>query len=63
MTISEIMTQQAVWCEAGEMAEAAARIMREKNAGIVPVLEDADTRQVIGVVTDRDHRDVRMATP
>ena len=54
MRISEIMTREAVWCEAGEMVETAARIMREKNAGIVPVLENADTRQVIGVVTDRD---------
>jgi CBS domain-containing protein len=32
----------------------AAGIMREEHAGIVPVIDAAQSRKVIGVVTDRD---------
>jgi CBS domain-containing protein len=55
MLVKEIMTKGLlVWCEAQESAEAAAKMMKEKSVGFVPVLEDADSRKVVGVITDRD---------
>jgi CBS domain-containing protein len=55
MLVKDIMTKgPLVWCEARESAEAAAKMMKEKSVGFAPVLEDADSRRVVGVITDRD---------
>ena len=54
MTAKDLMSKGPFWCEATEDAQAVAKLMREHNVGILPVLEDADSRQVVGVVTDRD---------
>ncbi len=54
MTAKDIMSNSPLWCEAKEDAYAVANTMKLGNVGILPVLQDADTRRVVGVVTDRD---------
>jgi CBS domain-containing protein len=48
------MTSNPTWCVPGTSATQAARIMKQTNIGIVPVVESDADRQLIGVVTDRD---------
>src|SRR5262245_3907381 len=54
MRIRHVMTKDPKFCLSSDPAQQAARIMREENVGIVPILDDAEHRKVIGVVTDRD---------
>ena len=35
-------------------AQRAASIMRDENAGVVPVVDNDHSRKIVGVVTDRD---------
>ena len=49
MTIQDIMTMNPDWCP-----KQAARIMKETNVGMLPVVKFESGRKVIGVVTDRD---------
>ena len=52
MLVKELMTEAPVSVEAEEPVSAAARIMRERNIGALPVC-DAEGKPV-GMVTDRD---------
>jgi CBS domain-containing protein len=55
MLAKEVMTKgPLLWCEAAESCQAAAKMMKEYAVGFIPVLADADSRKVVGVVTDRD---------
>ena len=54
MKVEQIMTKQVATCTPGDTLNEAARIMWERDCGIVPVVEDRATRRVAGVVTDRD---------
>ena len=51
MKISEVMTPNPRSVQPSDSLQAAARIMREEDAGVVPVVENG---RVMGVVTDRD---------
>jgi CBS domain-containing protein len=54
MTISEVMTRNPAFCAPSSSAQTAALVMQQKNTGILPVTEDAFSRKLVGVVTDRD---------
>jgi CBS domain-containing protein len=54
MKILEIMTTSPSCCVPNDTSIRAARIMKEMDTGIVPVVESSTSRKVIGVVTDRD---------
>ncbi len=54
MQLRKIMNKAVIWCAASDTAHAAATLMKEHNVGILPVLEDPDSRKVIGIVSDRD---------
>lgn len=41
-------------CTPQDTAAQAARAMRDSGCGCAPVVEDADTRKLVGVVTERD---------
>jgi CBS domain-containing protein len=41
-------------CGPKDTAADAAKAMRDSGCGCAPVIEDADTRRVVGVVTERD---------
>lgn len=53
MKIRQIMTKDVESCDGFTDLANAAMIMWRKDCGIVPVIEP-DTREVVGVVTDRD---------
>jgi CBS domain-containing protein len=52
MKIEEIMTKEVATCTPEDGTDVAARIMLDRECGIVPVVGRA--RQVLGVITDRD---------
>ncbi len=54
MKISEIMTAHPVFCSVASSVQTAATLMFERGTGILPVVEDAFSRKLVGVVTDRD---------
>ncbi len=53
MNISEVMSQPAACCGPFEPLSEAARIMWDKDCGVVPIVEPM-TNALLGVVTDRD---------
>jgi len=54
MTIHEVMTENPAFCAPASSAQTAALVMQQKDTGILPVTEDAFSRKLVGVVTDRD---------
>ena len=54
MRVKHVMTKDPNSCVPSDSAQHAARIMRDQDAGIVPVIDNEQSRKVVGVVTDRD---------
>jgi CBS domain-containing protein len=54
MRVSEVMTPDAVCCIRTTSVMNAARMLREFDVGMLPVIEDLATRKLMGIVTDRD---------
>ena len=54
MKASEIMTANPRTVSPGTSLQEAARLMQSENVGIVPVVDGDSTRNLVGVVTDRD---------
>jgi CBS domain-containing protein len=48
------MTDNPVCCLAADSVSQAARLMRREHVGPLPVISDERTRDLIGIVTDRD---------
>ena len=51
---SEVMTKNPVCCLPNDMAVDVAELMKSGNIGSIPVIENEQTRKLIGIVTDRD---------
>ena len=49
-----IMTPDPVCCLPTDTAQTAAAILRDRRIGAVPVVQDHESRKLVGVVTDRD---------
>ena len=54
MQVREIMTPDPVACTPEDRVVTAAKIMRERDCGAVPVVDSQDSRRVWGILTDRD---------
>jgi CBS domain-containing protein len=54
MRIKDIMTPDPACCTPDTTAREAARLMRERDCGAIPVVETREGRRPIGIVTDRD---------
>jgi CBS domain-containing protein len=54
MKASEIMTTNPECVTSADSIETAARIMRDSDVGIVPVVDHGEHRRLRGVITDRD---------
>jgi CBS domain-containing protein len=54
MKIKHVMTKDPTCCVSSDTTQRAARIMREEDAGVVPVIENEQSRTLTGIVTDRD---------
>jgi len=53
-TCYEVMTNNPFCCLPDDMVSAAAQLMRSENVGSIPVIENVQTRKLVGIVTDRD---------
>ena len=51
---NEVMTKSPVCCLPSDMVEDAAKLMKGGNIGSIPVIENDQTRRLVGIVTDRD---------
>jgi len=54
MKVEQLMTKQVATCRADQNASDAAQIMWDRDCGFVPIVDDAQHGEVIGLVTDRD---------
>ena len=54
MKAREIMTSKLECVTPQDSVSEAARIMRDRDVGIVPVVDDRSTNRLAGVITDRD---------
>lgn len=54
MLVKEIMSRDVVWCTPSDTAQAAAKMMKDRGVGALPVVSDAVGRKLEGIVTDRD---------
>ena len=54
MKAREIMTPDPEIVTPEEPVSRAAQIMRDYNVGVVPVVSDASSRNLVGLITDRD---------
>jgi CBS domain-containing protein len=54
MKCSEVMTENPVCCLPSDSVSQAARVMRREHISPVPVVSDERTKEIIGIVTDRD---------
>lgn len=54
MRATEIMTTDPVVCTMHCSAKVVAGVMKELDIGILPVVENLNTRRLLGVITDRD---------
>ena len=50
----EVMTNNPVCCLPDESVAKVAQLMKRKNVGSIPVIENEQTRKLVGIVTDRD---------
>jgi CBS domain-containing protein len=48
------MTKAPVSCQPDDSITRIAQIMKQENVGSVPVVESAESRKLLGIVTDRD---------
>ncbi len=51
---SEVMTKNPVCCRPDDLVAKVAKLMQTENIGSVPVIENEQTRKLVGIVTDRD---------
>jgi CBS domain-containing protein len=52
--VTEVMTPTPECATPDDSVIEVARIMEQRDVGIVPIVESQDTRRVVGVLTDRD---------
>jgi CBS domain-containing protein len=54
MQCNEVMTKNPVCCFPKDTVAKAAALMKDNNIGSVPVIENEQTKKLVGIVTDRD---------
>ena len=51
---NEVMTKDPVCCLPNDSVGKEAELMKSENIGSIPVIENEQTRKLVGIVTDRD---------
>lgn len=54
MTVQEIMTKEPECCTPNTKLQEVASMMARCDCGAIPVVENEDSKSVVGVITDRD---------
>lgn len=50
----KVMTKDPVCCLPNDFVASVAKLMKRENIGSIPVIDNVQTRNLIGIVTDRD---------
>jgi len=50
----EVMTKNPVCCLPNDIVTKVAQLMKRENVGSIPVVENEQTKKLVGIVTDRD---------
>ncbi len=50
----QVMTKEPVCCLPNDLVSKAAELMKSEQIGSIPVIENEQTRKLVGIVTDRD---------
>lgn len=53
-TCKDVMTANPTCCTPDETVVRIAKLMKTENVGSIPICEDRGTRQLVGIITDRD---------
>ena len=51
---NEVMTKNPLCCLPEDLVTKAAGLMKSENVGSIPVVENEQTKKLVGIVTDRD---------
>jgi len=51
---SEVMTKSPAYCLPNDIVSKVAQLMKSKDVGPIPIIENEQTKRVIGILTDRD---------
>ncbi|MFN8381742.1 MAG: CBS domain-containing protein [Anaerolineales bacterium] len=51
---NEVMTKNPVCCLPNDLVTKAAELMKSERVGSIPIIENEQTKKLIGIVTDRD---------
>ena len=51
---NEVMTKDPVCCLPGDLVIKAAQLMKSEHVGSIPVVENEETKKLVGIITDRD---------
>ncbi|MDO9301703.1 MAG: CBS domain-containing protein [Anaerolineales bacterium] len=51
---NEVMTKNPVCCLPDDLVTKAAQLMKSEHVGSIPVIENEETKKLVGIVTDRD---------
>ena len=51
---SEVMTKNPICCLPNDIVSKVAQLMKSKDIGPVPIIENEQSKKLVGVVTDRD---------
>ncbi len=54
MNVREIMSQDVACCTPDTPLQEVAQMMVDRDCGSIPVVDDLDSRKLLGLVTDRD---------
>lgn len=54
MKVKEAMTANPVCCVPSDTVQQVAKVMCDQNVGSIPVVKDQQTRELAGIITDRD---------
>ena len=53
-TVEKVMTKDPTSCVAGETVEKVAQQMKTEDVGSIPVIDNQQSKRLIGIITDRD---------
>ncbi len=51
---NEVMTKNPVCCLPSDLVAQAAELMKREQIGSIPVIENEQTKKIVGIITDRD---------
>src|SRR5258708_37843014 len=52
-TCSDVMTQDVIFAVPGETVDTVAKLMKNNDIGPIPIVQDANSKKLVGIVTDR----------